>query len=138
MAADQRISVPGVAYLWKSPCWKKVMMMHSALLQHSCSRSIPLQCITVSSYWSIILLHIPVSFPTCALKSLKSTVDSLALSFLWVSPVFFHECRVLCTSLFSSTLSWYCALLNDLVACLHCNLVRFNNLQCNFGDVRRR
>jgi len=64
-------------------------MMHSALLQHSCSRSLPLSLTSASPCRPITYFHTPVSFPTCALKSPKSIVDLLVLTLRWVSLICF-------------------------------------------------
>ena len=67
--------------LCKSLCWRKVFIVHSVLLQHSCSRSPPSPFASASPCRPITPFHFLASFPTCALKSLETIVDSLVLTF---------------------------------------------------------
>jgi len=66
--------------------------MYWALLQHSCSRSLPSSFTLPSAFLPITPFHISSSLPTCALKSPKPIVDS------WGITNSFHEFRVQCTS----------------------------------------
>jgi len=56
-------------------------IMHSALLQRSCSRSLPLSFTLALPCRPIAPSHTPVLVPTCALKYPKRIVDSLAPTF---------------------------------------------------------
>ena len=67
-------------YLSTSLCWKKVFMMNSTLLEHSCSGSLLLSLTSASPCRPITPFHTPESFPTCALKSPKRIVDTSVLT----------------------------------------------------------
>jgi len=70
---------PHHLYLCTYLRWKKVFMMHSALLLHSYSRSLPLSLTRPSPCRPITYFHTPASFPTWAVKSPKSIADSFVL-----------------------------------------------------------
>ena len=52
-------------------------MMQSPLLQQSCIRYLPFSFSPVNPYFPITSFHVPVSVPTCSLKSPIRTVDSV-------------------------------------------------------------
>jgi len=51
------------------------------VVQHSCSRSLPLSFMSASPCWPFTPFHTTASFPTCALKSPVRIVNSLGSTF---------------------------------------------------------
>jgi len=87
--------IPASGGLCTSLCWKKVFMMYSALLQHSCRRTSPFT--SALPRWPIAPFHTTTSFRKGALKSFTNILDLLVLTLRRASPI-------------SSTNSWYYAL----------------------------
>jgi len=74
-------------------CRKKVFMIHSALLQYSCSSSLPL-CAFVSITMSLDHIHpYPSIVPNAVLKSSKKIVNSLVSTFLEASLIYSMNSR---------------------------------------------
>jgi len=83
-------------YLCKFLCRKKVFMMHSALLQDSCTRSLPLSFTSASPCRLITPFHSTPSFLNCALNSAKLIADKGLTPSQGITNSF-HEFRVQCT-----------------------------------------
>jgi len=89
LCIPEAITTRTIYYLRRS--FRQVFMMHSALLQHSRSRSLTLSFTSPSLSWPITPFYVPASFPTCALKSPTKIVDSLVSAFLTASLVSFRN-----------------------------------------------
>ena len=86
-------------YFCRSLSWKKVFIMHSALLKHSCSMSLLLSLTSASPCRPFTPFHTLGAFLAWAFKSSKRIVDSLK------SLVITHRRA----SLISDANSWYTA-----------------------------
>ena len=99
---SSRISVPSV--LVNSLCQKKVFIMHSQLVVRNCSKHLPFLLMPESPYLPITPFHVTSSVPTCALKSLRWTINSANVTFYKAAPTSFKK-------------SGYCAFALGVYAC---------------------